>query len=106
MGRSSGCIVPAKSFIRCSLWGTAALLSTNTSTEDRRRGHDHQRRRVDRRPMSRKAIGRATPPIAETLEPEARDAMRFARRQHPVLPTSLAWGNNDALPSHGGIVGY
>lgn len=27
MGRSSGCIVPAKSFTRCKLWGTAALLS-------------------------------------------------------------------------------
>lgn len=34
MGRSSGCIVPAKSFIRCKLWGTAALLSTNTGEED------------------------------------------------------------------------
>lgn len=79
MGRSSGCIVPAKSFIRCKLWGTAALLSTNTSTEDRRRGHDHQRRRVDRRPMNRKAIGKATPPIAETMELAALDEMRFAR---------------------------
>lgn len=30
MGGSSGCIVPAKSFTRCKLWGTAALLSNKT----------------------------------------------------------------------------
>lgn len=57
--------------------------------------------------MSRKAIGRASAPDrGNTGTSSSRTHCDSRGGAHPVLPTSLAWGNDDAPPSHGGIVGY